>query len=91
MDEKRSRDGFKVWLLVAVIVLPCLYVLSIGPAFRLVCDGKLDLEIYKIVYRPVHSAYSIRPVEDTVNAYTKCWLKPITYAPSAGLSEPPQR
>jgi hypothetical protein len=51
-----TRSGLKVLavgLLVLAPVAPVLYVVSAGPAWRLVCQGEIERDTWRSVYAPV--------------------------------------
>ena len=75
-SERRS-----IWPAVALgvlLLLPVLYVASIGPALRLTLNGEISLYTYRDVYRPIRwigrrSPAFHRSIEWWQNCWTPQW------------------
>ncbi len=50
---ERTSPGFPAWLIWLLLSLPLLYVLSIGPAARLITTGAIPLHTFEAFYGPV--------------------------------------
>jgi hypothetical protein len=69
-------DTLKVWLLIALVVLPCIYLLSIGPAYRLHHRNAISYETYRTVYWPIRQACRVPLIDKLVSAYVNLWHRP---------------
>jgi hypothetical protein len=53
-NPRRAKGGgWAVLALGLLVALPVLYVLSAGPAFRLVGRGRVDYDTFLVVYGPI--------------------------------------
>jgi hypothetical protein len=69
-SERRSK--WPAVVLAAMFLLPMLYVLSSGPASRLVSSGRISIVTYVSAYRPLYwAANSSETIEDMLICY---WL-----------------
>jgi len=67
------RSSLAVWLTVAVLLLPILYVLSVGPVFWLHKHGYLGYSALAI-YGPLSYLYdSCQPVRYAIDWYASLW------------------
>lgn len=75
MGAKRESAA-TAWLIVGVVLVAVLlfYLLSVGPAARLVQNGYLDLEIYRAVYAPLQWLSQWPSFRDILNTYTHWWV-----------------
>lgn len=77
-DERPRRQlhsGYGVPIVAALFLLPVLYVLSIGPAYWLLCRGQLSGETLHFVYRPVERAgEDHRPISHFLVWYIELWV-----------------
>ena len=74
-ESKRSRSGAAV-ALAMVILLPILYVLSVGPAVMLVETTGTENElgpILEVFYFPVVWLHENTPLRGPLDAYVKLW------------------
>lgn len=74
--ESSSRSGAGLALVVAVllVLLPVLYVLSIGPADYLVRSDYLDAETSRAFYGPLVWLYnSYEPIQPLLEWYLEWW------------------
>jgi len=69
--ETKGRGGcLTVAILVAVLLLPIAYVLSIGPALWLSLNYYIPPKLYQIYASPVFFvAYKCQPLDDALNWY----------------------
>ena len=77
MDERR-KHGWPFWFAVAMIALPLLYVLSIGPAVRAVNRGILREETLGTIYSPVIRLADVgpAPLPKVILWYMGLWNDP---------------
>ena len=74
-DGKRSSASVPLVIGIVVLILPLLYVLSIGPACRLCNDGYLDVQLYLTIYAPVLWPCEHLPAyEQAHDRYLRLWL-----------------
>ena len=74
-DKRRSRSG-PALVLVIVLLLPVLYVLSIGPAtVVIVATGENDelIAVARTVYYPVIWLHDHTPLADPIEWYVELW------------------
>lgn len=72
-DQKRQRGPFVGCLAVAVVLLPALYVLSVGPAIWLHHHGYLT-DSAAIIYVPLGYLHeSWKPIGDAMDWYMDLW------------------
>src|SRR5262245_31384713 len=79
MDNKPTKRGGGVVvalvLVVVLVVMPMLYVLSIGPAARLAWRGYYSISYYHAAYHPLYDFCNQCPVlDDALAWYVKLWL-----------------
>ena len=79
----RKETGGGVGIAVAIVglllLLPAIYVLSIGPAVRLIHMGWLNESAAEVVYTPLIALTEIcspGPVEDGLTVYVEWWEPP---------------
>jgi hypothetical protein len=67
---RRGRWLFRsVAGIATVLLIAALYVLSIGPAYWLMCRGWLDPGVYQFVYQPIYYFYRFPLFEEIVEWY----------------------
>ena len=71
-------DALRIWLIIAIAISPCLYVLSIGPAYGLHHRHALSYETYFTAYWPIRQACRIKAVDRIVYAYVSLWQPPFS-------------
>ena len=74
-DKRRSRSG-PALVLVIVLLLPVLYVLSIGPAALVIqATGQNDelIAVVEVVYYPVMWLQEHTPLADPIGWYVELW------------------
>jgi len=75
-ESRRSRSGAAL-ALVMVILLPMLYVLSIGPAAMLVQMTGTEQElapVLQVFYFPVIWLHENTPLREPLDAYVELWI-----------------
>ena len=73
MSEERKRKG-GTGILIAVVLIPLLYVLSIGPAVMLVNKTKISSKPFEVFYAPVIWVAENTSLEKPLNRYAEWWL-----------------
>ena len=75
VGSSRGSAGFTVVVVVfLVLVLPALYVLSIGPAEYLLMRGYIDGEVLRPIYWPLAWLYqSFEPIRPIFDWYLEWW------------------
>ena len=71
-ESKRTGSGAVVALVLAVL-LPALYVLSIGPVVALVEKTGVGGEEARVFYAPVIWLHDNTPLEKPLEAYAELW------------------
>ena len=71
-ESKRTGSGAAVALLIAIL-LPILYVLSIGPVVALVEKTGVGDEAARVFYAPVIWLHDNTPLEKPLEAYAELW------------------
>jgi hypothetical protein len=66
MVNRGRKPGRAFWAAALVVGL-MLYVASIGPAYRAMCEGRISMEVYRFVYRPVWLCP--QSLHDTIKLY----------------------
>jgi hypothetical protein len=78
MNEKRKRIGAAGWTVVALVLLPMLYVLSYGPVTWIVVNGMMPDwtgQGYGDFYVPLACAMAYWPsFGDLVSSYVRWWI-----------------
>jgi len=77
-EEREGKSRVPVVAASVFFLIPCLYILSIGPAVRIVAKtGKREHhEICWSLYRPLLRVVAHFPIlERALNDYTKLWVK----------------
>ena len=71
---KLQRFGMLAWIAVTVVLLPVLYVASVGPAGTLMLYGVMSRETYSRLYNPVWLAAKESPVAwEALGWYVDMW------------------
>ena len=80
-DEATGKPG-KTWLYVAgaLVPLPVVYVLSIGPVFVLLMSGLIDDGIIKSFFGPLEWFARVTDSGELVRGYIRTWLL-LTHSP----------
>src|SRR4051812_30348485 len=87
-DPKRGK-GWLTWLAVALIVL-ALYVLSVGPTFRLSMRSQSARRTWRAVYAPlIWLLDQNNPVARVFGAYVDLWVPPPEAEPAEVPGEAP--
>jgi hypothetical protein len=74
-DNDRPRSSLHVWLIVAAILSPVLYVLSLGSAVRWLRDSPLD-SFAAAFYSPLEwLGASCEPLGKALDWYVSLWLR----------------
>jgi hypothetical protein len=77
MGEERKPSARSGCIVLAVVMLPVLYVLSVGPMARLDVDGKLPFRRIDPpygFYAPLFwLADNCKPIDDALRTYLKLW------------------
>lgn len=78
--NERTRHGWLFWLSVALVVLPVLYVLSIGPAFWVLVHFQLSDDAdtaLRPCYRPLFWVCNTTDTLSTLWWYVGLWIGPL--------------
>lgn len=71
---RKRRIGGGPLVAVALIVLPVLYVLSIGPAFWLADHDKISISAYQTIYLPLGFLTTLsQTLERFIEVYLEWW------------------
>ena len=76
MDEKRKprKKAGAVLAVLVLLLLPALYVASIGTALGLAVDGKISEQTYWMAYAPVEKAATLcKPTSRALLSYQYWW------------------
>ena len=79
MDEN-TKDKGSGWrpagcaTTIGVLVLVVVYVLSVGPVFRLTMQGNFNYEVFYWLYKPLHWLINAVGLESVYLAYLDWWL-----------------
>jgi hypothetical protein len=71
---KEAGRRFGVWVWLALLTVPVLYVLSIGPAAMFVEKTGVGVEAVAVVYAPVVWLYQNTPLKKPLEAYMDLWV-----------------
>ena len=73
-NTHRPRSSLAVWLVVGVVLLPALYVLSVGPVWWLMAHDYLRLGS-DFVYWPLYAIMeACPPIRHLLNWYISLWV-----------------
>jgi len=78
-NDQRRGSSLAVWLIAGVVLLPILYVLSIGPFVWLTYHGYLYLsdDAFTVVYGPLLYLHdNCKPIGDALEWYARLWGAP---------------
>jgi hypothetical protein len=74
-EPKRDGRGCALTAAIGLIVLPLLYVLSMGPAWRAHKAGAITLDAYFAAYYPLHWLCDMSPdFSGAIDWYIKLWV-----------------
>jgi len=73
-NEQKAATGPLVAAILLAVVLSVCYVLSIGPASRLVSRERLNLRVYKVVYAPLFWCRRSKVCNQLLESYVDLWL-----------------
>jgi hypothetical protein len=83
-EEKASSRRRVILAVALVVLLPVLYVLSIGPAYCLVQYGYVRRHTYVVTYRPIIFVCSASPsARQATERYLDFWMWVIEVAKTA--------
>jgi hypothetical protein len=73
MTDTRSTPWLAI-VLIVLVVLPALYVLSVGPVAWLYLKGHVSLDVFNLVYMPLNfAAAHCQPIGDGLVWYLGLW------------------
>ena len=75
-DPKKRWRGWPVWITVGCIVVPLLYLLSLGPVDRLYCGDHISDEWWSWYTQPGDDLIIALPLEmaATIDGYRDWWM-----------------
>jgi hypothetical protein len=77
--EGSIATGVTAIALAALVVLPLLYVLSLGPAVRMCCADLVSEKAIETSYYPlIKLAENYEPAGELLLSYITCWVPPGT-------------
>ena len=77
MDEEEDKKAGSIGFIItcAAVILPILYVLSIGPAIVMIQKNPSLIEVYNFIYTPVSWLHQNTPLQTPLENYIKWWLE----------------
>ena len=76
-EPQRVKGGGFSRILIAALLLPTAYVLSVGPISRLTWDHRFPFEAWEAAYQPLTAAAERMPkVEGALTWYVQLWGAP---------------
>jgi hypothetical protein len=73
-NDQRRGSTAAVWLVVALVLSPVLYVLSLGPAVRLLGDAPVSGFTAAFYFPLERLAHNCQPIGDALRWYVSLWL-----------------
>ena len=72
-DETRSRRSYWLWIALALMLAPVLYVLSVGPAAYLVARAGKGERTVQVIYAPLIWLHENTPLRKPLEWYVGPW------------------
>jgi hypothetical protein len=74
-DETQERRRYGLWVALALVLVPILYTLSMGPAHYLIRRTEKGVNPFVCAYRPVIWLHDNTPLEKPLEGYMKWWSR----------------